>query len=211
MPARNPSDRDKTNMFNDRDAPVAAFTITWLRPVKKTTPFPKKDTTEHVKNQQETEGHAITIEEKLLKQYGTTDDPELCVWMLKDGTMINGSYEGFQRDIDHRCVSEHFRPSKFEDPGSALIYVKKFMRRGNIRYGCSGFGYTIELTQPPTQEQFAKIQKHMRYATSNGIDTCITRYGTKRRRICETWRQYTAYLMRYTGLIKRGEYYMDRI
>ena len=140
-----------------------------------------------------------------------TNDPELCVWMLRDGTMVNGSYEGRQRDIDHRCISEYFKRSKFEDPGSALIYVKKFMRRGNIRYGCSECGYSIELTSPPSPEQFKRIQAHMRQAIRRGIPTCIGRYDSRRRLVYETWRQYAAYLARYTNLIDREEYYMDLI
>ena len=178
---------------------------------EKHAPFTKKHTTKTKKNQQKKEVYCITIEEKLVRQYGVTDMPELCVWMLRDGTMVNGSYEGHQRDIDHRCISEYFKRSKFEDPGSALIYVKKFMRRGNIRYGCSDFGYCIELTQPPSSEQFAKIQKHMRYAIMNHIDTCIGRYDSKHKLVYETWRQYTAYLARYTSLIRRKEYYFDLI
>ena len=33
----------------------------------------------------------MTIEEKALKQYSTTENPRLAVWMLKDGTLLNGT------------------------------------------------------------------------------------------------------------------------
>lgn len=70
----------------------------------------------------------MTIEEKVLKEYGRTDDPVLSVWMLRDGTLVNGSCEGFQRDIDHHQIISFFSPSRKEDPGSPELYVKKFIK-----------------------------------------------------------------------------------
>ena len=145
----------------------------------------------------------MTIEEKLVHDYGLTDDPMLAVWMLKDGRLVNGSYEGHQRDVDHREVSQYFKQSKFEDPGSALIYVRKFMNRGNIRYGCSSSGFCIEYSKAPEQEQFEAICRHMRMAEQHGIETCVGHYvkGRSTKYIC--FDEWLLHLARYVPAYAR--------
>lgn len=115
----------------------------------------------------------MTIEEKAIHAWGVTEIPELAVWMTKDGTMINGSYEGWQRDIDHREVSQFYSKSKFVTPGSAAIYLYKFMRRGNIRMGCSEYGYCMESAGKPTPAQLGTLAKILEKAERNGIETGI--------------------------------------
>lgn len=120
----------------------------------------------------------MTIEQRLIKDCGLTDNPYFGVWMLKDGSLINGSLGGHQRDLDHREISGYYKPSKFEDPGSAGIYILKFMRRGNIRWSCSEFGFCIELIKTPTARQFRKICQYMDMAIQSGIETRIGRMKT---------------------------------
>ncbi len=117
----------------------------------------------------------MTIEEKLVRDCGLTEDPCMGVWLLRDGRLVNGSHEGFQRDIDHHEIGQYFKRSKFEEPGTNGIYMLKFMRRGNIRWGCSEFGYCVEHVGPPSHEQFLRIRKHMLDAMDAGIDTGVGR------------------------------------
>ena len=101
----------------------------------------------------------MTIEQRLVKDLGTTTDPTLAVWMLRDGTYVNGSYEGHQRDVDHHEISRYYRRSKRHIPGSYGIYVYKFMARGNIRVGCSDSGWCYELGCVPSREQADQLYK----------------------------------------------------
>lgn len=68
----------------------------------------------------------MTIEQRLIKELGTTDDPVFAVWLLRDGTYVNGTIEGHQRDIDHHEISAFYRPSKRQQPGGWGLYVYKF-------------------------------------------------------------------------------------
>ncbi len=95
----------------------------------------------------------MTIEQKAVKAYGLTDFPQLALWLLKDGSYINGTIEGYQRDIDHHEISSFFKRSVRQEPGSNGIYVYKFMNRGNIRVGCSESGWCYEFTRIPTKNQ----------------------------------------------------------
>ena len=47
-----------------------------------------------------------TIEEKAIQAWGTTNVPKFCTYLLINGEMLNGSYEGYRRDIDHREINE---------------------------------------------------------------------------------------------------------
>lgn len=98
----------------------------------------------------------MKIEERLVCKMGLTNNPIMGLWLLTDGTLINGSFEGHQRDVDHRDIGEYFKKSK-EDRTSGSLYMDKFMRRGNIRWGCSDYGLTIEFHKTPTGEQLDKI------------------------------------------------------
>lgn len=141
----------------------------------------------------------MTIEQRLLHDHGVTTEPVLAVWMLRDGTMINGSYCGRQRDVDHHEIGQYFKRSKFQDPGSSAIYIKKFMRRGNIRYGCSSCAFCIELAVTPSQAQFDRICEHMLHAWRNRLQTCVGRPG-KNGVIYGTFWEYIGHIRRYTDL-----------
>lgn len=144
----------------------------------------------------------MTIEERLLHEYGSTDIPEFATWMLKDGTMVNGSYEGHQRDEDHRCVTQFFKRSKFEDLGSAYLYLEKFMKRGNIRMSCSESGYCIELYKIPTDKQFKRLDAIMLNAASAGIETLVIHYSVRGIRYRHSWEEYLDWLSRYSFKVR---------
>lgn len=115
----------------------------------------------------------MTIEERAVKAWGLTNDPCCCIYMLKDGTMLNGSYEGFQRDRDHREIGQFYKHSKKEQPGDASLYIYKFMRRGNLRVGCHETGYVIELLTTPTKEQISTMIELYDIAKAYGIEFAI--------------------------------------
>ena len=123
----------------------------------------------------------MTIEEKLVQKYGITTNPVLGVWMLRDGRLVNGSYEGHQRDVDHREVSYYYKRSVRASPGSSSIYIQKFMNRGNIRWGCSEFGFCLEYTKTPNSAQFHNIVRYLHEAEQAGIETLITHKTNKYR------------------------------
>lgn len=136
----------------------------------------------------------MTIEQRVLKEYGTTWNPVLAVWMLRDGTYVNGSIEGFRRDRDHHEINAFFKSSKRQTPGSNGIYVTKFMNRGNIRVGCSEAGYCFEFTKTPSQEQLDRICEEIR----NGLEVCVAR-PVKRRTEWQTGWRFLEYVARYAN------------
>lgn len=101
----------------------------------------------------------MTIEERLIHDLGITPNFNHAVWLLPDGTLINGSHEGRQRDVDHHEIGFYFKKSKYDTGGDSYLYIKKFMNRGNIRWGCDKDNMTIEFTKKPTEKQIAQILK----------------------------------------------------
>lgn len=142
----------------------------------------------------------MTIEQRLAHDLGTTRDPHLAVWLLRDGTLVNGSVEGHQRDVDHHEIGSYFNRSNRETPGSSAIYVAKFERRGNVRWGCSPYGYWAELSGPPSQQTLDVLARHFLRASRAGIETCVvrrTRRGTGAQTDIHGFLRYAA---RYTNL-----------
>lgn len=150
----------------------------------------------------------MKIEQRLLKDYGETKYPELATWLLADGTLIDGSFEGYQRDVDHRDISRYFQRSVRENPGSAYCYVIKFMRRGNIRMCCNSFGYCAELRCIPTQNQLRVLAHIMNKARRNLIQTYVEWQSKRGVSYSGRWHDYLQYLYSYTNLIPHGCEYM---
>lgn len=139
----------------------------------------------------------MTIEQRLVRDNGTTDGPELAVWLLADGTWVNGSKEGRQRDVDHHEIGQYFKPSKHAEPGSAYLYMLKFMRRGNIRVGCGG-GYAFaEMRVPPTEAQARELIRHFAKLSRYGVDCMIERRSGKGDRVHMDVDGFKAYVRRY--------------
>lgn len=141
----------------------------------------------------------MTIEQRLIKELGTTDDPVFAVWLLRDGTYVNGTIEGHQRDIDHHEISAFYRPSKRQQPGVWGLYVYKFMNRGNIRVGCSDMGWCFEMTKKPSREQADQLYRAIMDARECGTKACFGRKGSSRTN--PAWEdefRFLEYLNRYT-------------
>lgn len=146
----------------------------------------------------------MTIEQRLLKKYGRTAEPEFATWMLRDGTMINGTIEGHQRDIDHREIGEFYKPSKYQEPGSMYCYIEKFMRRGNIRLCCNEFGYNAEIWGVPSEMQVASLRTLSFVAMRAGIECRLewhTRTSSRYHPRSGGFEDYVKYLRRYTDMI----------
>lgn len=147
----------------------------------------------------------MTVEERLVHDHGLTRIPEFAVWMLSDGTMVNGSKEGYQRDVDHHEIGEYYKKSKFEDIGSSAVYVRKFMNRGNIRISCSENGYCIETRKTPTAAQFKTLSEIMNEARTYRINTYVDYHPCRTKTKATTWQGYVRHLKRYTNLLQHEE------
>lgn len=133
----------------------------------------------------------MTIEERLLKKYGQTTNPELAVWMLQDGTMVNGSYGGRVREMDHLEINEFYKPSIRAVPGSGIIYIEKFMRRGNIRMGCNDAVACFSYMKTPTESQLKVICSFMERYHQQGKQTAI---GHWRKDHLVDWKVFPAFI-----------------
>lgn len=153
----------------------------------------------------------MTIEQKALREWGPTDDPFRAIWILRDGTLVNGCMGGCVRDVDHAEIGQFFKRSVYEDPGSNWIYIKKFMRRGNVRMSMEGTAY-FELAVPPTRQQWAAMGRCFAAARREGKDIAIERMG--RRPGCGRLynrESYIGYLSRYLpGLLRAPQGGIDR-
>lgn len=121
----------------------------------------------------------MTIEQRAAARYGLTDEPELAAWLLQSGELLNGTYCGLRRDVDHCEISQFFKRSVYQDPGSAYIYVKKFLRRGNIRVVCSGSSYGLEYTVTPTPAQIQAIRRIHLLAERRAIPLLIEHFPAR--------------------------------
>lgn len=157
----------------------------------------------------------MTIEERLLKDLGATTSPILAVWMLRDGTYVNGSYEGNQRDVDHHEISGYYKPSKRQQPGEYEIYIHKFMNRGNIRVGCNECGWCYQMTRKPSREQADALYKAIMDARKHKTQAYFSRYSRKTNQTnWESDFDFLEYLNRYTDYyppIAVQEYYYEYI
>lgn len=131
------------------------------------------------------------IEAVVLKEYGRTDDPCLAVWMLRDGTLVNGSIEGRQRDRDHRDIAD-FYPFHMDENDA----MARFMRRGNIRMGFSETGPCFEFLVPPSEEQLRILVPWAHWSARHKNDFCSIRHA-RGNRICESPWQFLYYVSKW--------------
>lgn len=136
----------------------------------------------------------MTIEQRALKLWGPARDPESAIWILPDGILINGCMGSGVRDVDHAEIGQFFKPSKFQDPGSNWIYIKKFIRRGNIRMCLSSCEAFFELWLRPTRAQWRTMGHCFVAARRLGLPVRIERMGrcpgTGKSYTAEEYRQY---------------------
>lgn len=121
--------------------------------------------------------HKYCIEEKAKSKFGLTNSYELAGYMFENGEMLNLSYMGYQRDEDHRTISQFFSTANYTD---AML---KFMRRGNIRIMCSKSHYFFEFIKKPTKEQLHMIIVAYLYAYKNNIEFMVEKSDSKGRSI----------------------------
>lgn len=131
-----------------------------------------------------------TLEKRVLEAYGKTDDPRLTVWMLRDGTLVNGSLEGWQRDTDHREIAD-FYPGLDEETAMA-----RFMRRGNVRMGFSDCGPCFEFLVPLSEAQLRQLVPWAHWAARNKTDFCAIRHA-RGNRVCENPWQFLYYISKW--------------
>jgi len=117
--------------------------------------------------------HKYGIEERAKAMFGTTEIHEFAGYIFENGEMLNLSYEGYQRDEDHRIISQFFSTAYDTDA------MHKFMRRGNIRVMCSRTHYFFEFIKKPTKAQINQIRNAYLYAYKNGIEFMIERSDNK--------------------------------
>lgn len=141
----------------------------------------------------------MTIEQRLVKKMGTTENSLLAMWMLRDGNYVNGTIWGTQRDIDHVEINRFYKKSKREEPGGYSLYIRKFMNRGNIRVGCSNAGWCFEMTRKPSREQADRLYRAITDARRQGTETCFKRnHDSRTKPVWEDEFQFLEYLNRYT-------------
>lgn len=92
---------------------------------------------------------AADLEQKALSHFGQTYIHAHAGYLTPNGYLLNFSHEGYQRDMDHRVISEIFETMPdFQDlSGNEAMYL--FMNMGNIRVHTCG----INLIMPPTNAQ----------------------------------------------------------
>ena len=117
--------------------------------------------------------HQYSIEERAKKYYGTTSIFEFAGYLLEDGQMLNFSYEGNQRDVDHREIGQFFK----EACGTESLL--KFMRRGNVRVMADGNGYRFEYMNPLTNKQEEVIKEAYKSAEDIGIEFLLEKDNEK--------------------------------
>lgn len=124
-----------------------------------------------------------TIEERAKQEWGTTEIPQLAIYMLLDGDMLNGSFEGFQRDRDHREINE-FMPilnnGKLYD---GMPYIRRFMKRGNIRIHCDKESINLQFWKTPTRDQWISLRTILKECEELNMRIYIEKYYPLKRSI----------------------------
>lgn len=95
---------------------------------------------------------ANRMEHDAIRLYGTTLICSHCGYITRSGKMLNFSYEGHRRDMDHRDIEDLFEAEPDEpdlDPSKATTGMLRFMRLGNIRTGTN----FADMILPPTPAQ----------------------------------------------------------
>lgn len=134
-----------------------------------------------------------SIEQRAIKEYGLTEVYYFALYMLIDGTMLNGSYEGYQRDEDHRNIGCFFNYKTHIDKYDMKVEnyepwqnIVRFINRGNIRMSCSSQRFGIEFHKLPTRAQWEQIKKMSQEAYKMDIEFIIERADSQGN-IRQTW------------------------
>ena len=90
---------------------------------------------------------------KAVEYFGLTGRPELAGYILLDGSMLNFSYDGIKRTIDHRDIDDIL---DLNTEQSNTVSMHTFINYGNIRISSPT---DIEIAKPFTEEQETVIRK----------------------------------------------------
>ncbi|MHA2067706.1 MAG: hypothetical protein ACXABY_25370 [Candidatus Thorarchaeota archaeon] len=100
---------------------------------------------------------------KAIELFGETLCPSLCGFILPDGTMLDFSYEGRQRDRDHRDISEvWYELSEHKECPDGTDAMIQFEHMGAVRYSQYGDGVSVSLNTYhwPTWAQWDRIREN---------------------------------------------------
>lgn len=141
----------------------------------------------------------MRMDQKVLGHYGATDDIYMALWMLADGTLVNGTKEGNQRDYDHRDI-EWLYPGQ-----DGYTAVQLFMRHGAVRMGCGDGGILFEFVRPLSTAQKQRLGALARAVifkqaeTGSAPEFCAVRHTSRGEAVHENASGFAAYLANYCG------------
>ena len=124
-----------------------------------------------------------TIEQRAKAEWGTTTVPQFAVYMLPDGDMLNGSFGGFQRDRDHREINEFMPKLNNGKPYEGMPYIRRFMKRGNIRMHCDRESINLQFWKTPTRDQWITLRTILKEYEDLGMRIYIEKYYPYKRSI----------------------------
>lgn len=131
--------------------------------------------------------------------YGRTAVPEFGVWLLRGGILLNGSHEGHQRDVDHAEIKQFYKVPRADWYGNTVKYIRKFMRRGNVRWSVSECGACVDMVGMPDTAQFRVIRDTMLDAGRRGVETSVAyrKPSASDRPVCRTWEEWLRFAGKY--------------
>lgn len=124
-----------------------------------------------------------TIEQRAKTEWGTTTVPQFAVYMLPDGDMLNGSFGGFQRDRDHREINEFMPKLNNGKPYEGMPYIRRFMKRGNIRMHCNRESINLQFWKIPTRDQWITLRTILKECEELNMRIYIEKYYPLKRSI----------------------------
>lgn len=124
-----------------------------------------------------------TIEERAKQEWGTTEIPQFAIYMLPDGDMLNGSFEGFQRDRDHREINEFMPTLNNGKLYDGIPYIRRFMKRGNIRIHCDKESINLQFWKTPTRDQWISLRTILKECEELNMSIYIEKYYPLKRSI----------------------------
>ena len=94
--------------------------------------------------------------QKAVEYFGLTENPNLAGYLLTNGNMLKFSYDGYQRNIDHREIKDVLDYVSTEESNSNAMI--EFINYGNIRLN----ERCMELSKPCTEKQLKTIASIIR-------------------------------------------------
>lgn len=124
-----------------------------------------------------------TIEQRAKAEWRTTTVPQFSVYLLTNGEMLNGSFGGFQRDRDHREINEFMPKLNNGKSYEGMPYIRRFMKRGNIRMHCNRESVNLQFWKTPTREQWITLREILKECEELDMRIYIEKYYPYKRSI----------------------------